>query len=101
MDEIAFYYVRNDKKVYIVDSIEFRPVKAGKRTELLLYAENKIRYSVDVEITVDDVDVTVEPPKFTVKVKEIHEFKLILTPKTIRMNPINTMLEIKLNYIIR
>lgn len=100
MDELKLYYERDGKKVYIVDSILFNPVEAGKLTVLFLVAESTIKYPLDVELSTDDSDIQIITSKFTLPPKESMEIKVRINPNITRMNPIRAKLNVKLKWVV-
>ena len=99
MEEIQIY---KDKalKNPIEDKIQFDKVMAGKTTTKKIYVQNKIKYKLNINLSLEGENISLVEEIKEIFPEEVKEVLFELKPTITMMKPITAKLKIKLNYVV-
>jgi len=99
-NEIKLFYDA-DRTKEASNIITFDPIDSGKETKKSLYIYNYVPFKVNIDISVEGIDVTIIKNIKEINPNEQKEIIISMKPKITSMKPIDVKLNIKLDYIIK
>jgi hypothetical protein len=98
MEEIKIYIDKEKKQE--VENLTLEKIPAGQKTIQTLYIENKISYTLDVEIELEGENVSIIKNVVEIRPKQIEKVELEFSPKLTTMKPLKAQLKINIKYVI-
>ena len=106
INEIDIFLDKEKTKKVRDNQIDLGILEAGKRSDVVLFVENKIDFSIDTKFTLTEEslnagNIEIKSSFSTIVPKQTKKVILIVEPKITTLKPISAKLKVNLNYVVR
>lgn len=104
--EIEIFLDREKTKKVRDNQIDLGILEAGKKTDVSLFVENKIKFSINTEFTLDSEvleagNIDLKSSFDVIVPGQTKRIVLTLEPKITTLKPISAKLKVNLDYVVR